>query len=143
MDFLNLFPVKEVELNQFQTFYLRIASEVEKAISCKIKNESKLVEDFFPVLDALSWNEWLKKLPSFVKPLSILLTVLMYDRITYITRLLDHLPEIDEFLNRYRSSEQIFSLEARNDFIQNFDHLSKKAVLIESRASILEKNPFL
>ncbi|MHA1989121.1 MAG: hypothetical protein ACW98D_21065, partial [Promethearchaeota archaeon] len=124
MDFMKIFPAKEVELNQFQAFYTKNASIVENVINECIKNESSNDFGFFSVLKALSLDEWMENRTNAVKPLSILLIVLLYDKITYITRLLDRFPDFDEFLNEYQLDDNnYFEIDDTNNLIRNIDIL--------------------
>ncbi len=144
MDFLKIFSMKEVKISQFQVFYTSNASKVEKIINSILKNDSFCNSDLFFVLDKLSWHEWMKNRTSLVKPLSVILIVLLYDKITYITRLLDRLSELDEFLSQDRTGEYTSSHtnEGKNEYIRNINDLSEKAYRIDPLAPILGKNTF-
>ncbi|MHA2039548.1 MAG: HsdM family class I SAM-dependent methyltransferase, partial [Promethearchaeota archaeon] len=143
MDFTKIFPAKEVELNQFQAFYSENASIVENIINFCIKNESSNNFGFFSVLKTLSLDEWMENRTNAVKQLSILLIVLLYDIITYITRLLDRFPDFDEFLNQYQIDDNnYYEIDDTNSFIRNLDILVDKAYDIDPLASILSRDKF-
>ena len=95
-------------------------------------------------MNKLSWHEWIKNRTSLVNPLSVILIVLLYDKITYITRLLDRLPDLDEFLNQDRTGEYSSSLvnEGKNEYIRKIDEFSEKAYRIDPLAPILGNNTF-
>ncbi|MFX0086116.1 MAG: N-6 DNA methylase [Candidatus Hodarchaeota archaeon] len=144
MNFNGLFPLKEIDLPQFQEFFDKIALKVEKIISNELKSQSISKIIIFSVFNEMSWTEWLKRPLSFVTPLSTILVTLLYDKVTYMTQLLAREPEFQEFINLYQASDFSPSHKERerNIFLQKLHILFHKAFDIEPRALILKTEIF-
>lgn len=144
MDFLALFPIEDVDIIQFQDFFEILAPRVETILNNQLKGQSKSGISLISVLNILSWDEWLENTVNFVKNLSAILIVFLYDKIMFLTRMMEDLPELNEFLKKYKviNSHILNNGENQHHFLNDINSLWEKAYSIEPLAPIFDLNSF-